>query len=154
MNWSVIIPGAIISAVITAFAGVIGKLISRSTTIGTANIEDRGKFTRDLLRRVETMEAEISALRKRENRVVQIVSVIGGELRVLSSLVGQLVDDLGHDKLDQKEVLSQTRQIKANVDGLAQRLDSELRTFINDEAILKLKEQQDEPSFKVPSGSD
>lgn len=154
MNWSVIIPGAIFSAVITALAGVIGKLISRSTSIGTANIDDRGKFTRDLLRRVESMEIELQALRKRENRIVQIVSVLGGEMRALSGLIGLLVDDLHDERIDQQQVLRQTGEIKVSLDNVIKKLDNEIRSFINDEAIMKLKEQEKDETIKITPGSD
>lgn len=154
MNWQVIIPGAIISAIITTIATILGKLISRSTSIGTANIEDRSKFTRDLLRRVETMEAEVSGMRKRENRIVQIVSIIGGEMRALSGSFDQLINDLEDDSFDRKLGVSQAKTIKANVNRIANRLDVELRSFINDEEIVKIREQETDEATKLVSKPD
>lgn len=144
-DWTILIPGAVISAVITAIATVIGWWIRKSTSVDTANIDDRGKFTRDLLHRIETMEAEIKELRRRETRVVKIISFFGAEMRVLSNLITALVDDLHDENADKKNLLSQAGQIKTNLDNLTGKLEKEIQLFIDDPTIsAQLKEDFEE----------
>jgi hypothetical protein len=94
INW-----GLVISSVIAAAASYLGYRIGSSKDVQLAQLDDRGKLTNDLMKRLDSAEHNIEELNKklqeankdidtlqyRELMLVRFFSNIGAELRFVSA---------------------------------------------------------------------
>lgn len=114
-----ILAGGVIGTAVTGAVALAGHLLSRLTTVDTSKIEDRSKFTRDLMEQVEKLYEENGELRhaavasqRRELSFIRFMSYIGGELRVLGGTIASLFLELLRDEPRKEEMLADVQEMQ------------------------------------------
>ena len=147
--------GGLAVAAATAF----GYWMKSRTVITLNNVDDRAKFTGNLMSQLEKAFQEIGELKaavaltsRREISFIRMYSIMTGEIRVINGYLGLLRDDICKEGMEDSQIMSQTKEIIEGFERIRKLLDEEGQ-YLSRELALDREARQEGPQPKHGAGN-